>query len=104
MGATSLTGMSSLPADSGAIVNYASSDMISISIEADIQSAWSRANSLLSRVDHDPQQVAEAISDLRMCIERVKAAGLSGERELWWLIKRLAGLNSGLHEPTYLDV
>jgi hypothetical protein len=73
-----------------------------ISIEAEIQNAWTRANSLLSGVDHDRQQVAEAISDLRICIERVKAAGLSGERELWWLIKRLAGLNSGLHEPTYL--
>jgi hypothetical protein len=83
-------------------VSYASSAVIPISIETEIQSAWSRANSLLSRVDHDPQQVAEVISDLRICIEHVKEAGLSGERELWWLIKRLAGLNGGLHEPTYM--
>jgi hypothetical protein len=75
--------------------------VLPLSIEAEIQSAWSRANSILSKANPDPQQIAEVISDLRMCIERVKEAGLPGERELWWLIKRLAGLNGALHQSPY---
>lgn len=75
---------------------------MTISLEADIQSAWGRAHNLLSKERHDPAQVADIIADLRKCVEGVRNTGASGERELWWLIKRLAGLNSGKHRPTYL--
>ena len=76
--------------------------IMTINLEADIHSAWIRAHSLLAKERPDPNEVAEVIADLRKCVEQVRDKDAPGERELWWLIKRLAGLNSSMHRPTYL--
>ena len=71
-------------------------------LESEIQSAWLRAHTLLAQEHPAPCEIAVVIADLRSCVERVREADSFGERELWWLIRRLAGLSTGLHKPSYL--
>jgi len=75
---------------------------MTIDLESDIQSAWLRAHNLLSEEHAAPSEINAVIDDLRSCIERVREAEASGERELWWLIRRLAGRTTESHTPTYL--
>lgn len=75
---------------------------MTIDLEADIQSAWLRAHSLLSQERPAPSEISAVIDDLRSCVERVRETASPGERELWWLIKRLTGRTTESHTPTYL--
>jgi hypothetical protein len=73
-------------------------------LETEIQSAWTRAHTLLSRENADADEIAVIVGELRNCAEQIREKNLAGERELWWLIKRLASLTTGPHTPTYLRV
>jgi hypothetical protein len=71
------------------------------SLEADIQTAWRRANNVRVKPGADPAEIAALIGDLRGCATRAKAMGLPGEQELLQLIERLEWLTGDSHQPPY---
>ena len=75
-----------------------------LSLESEIDRAWWGANELLRSENPDLREVDWLISELLLCATQLNKSGLSGEREILWLIKRLNGLKTPLCEmPYYLD-
>ena len=71
-------------------------------LEADIQTAWDKATSVLPRADLDEQMVIELVAALRDCAERANAIGfISGERELLRMAGYLQGRVSQNEYPRY---
>ncbi len=63
-----------------------------IDLEADIQSAWKRAQMTLPLASPDKQEVLSLIDALRRCADRAKSIGfLSGEAELLRMARFLEG-------------
>ena len=71
-------------------------------LEADIQSAWNKAQMTLPLTSPDKEEVVGLIAALRHCAARAKSIGfLSGETELLRMARFLEGRITNADFPRY---
>src|SRR6478736_7866158 len=58
------------PPNRGAIISYVC--IMQTDLETEIQSAWTRAHTLLSRENADADEIAVIVGELRNCAEQVR--------------------------------
>jgi hypothetical protein len=73
-----------------------------VSLECEIERAWTRANDLLRNENPDLVEAVGLVAVLRGCASRLKEKGLAGERELLWLVTRLEALHEGPCKMPYM--